>query len=531
MPVEPRITATDLSLSGDADVEFPSRQFLPPTIPHVNNHPSAQQQQQLLPRSNQFDAIPSPSFYEGLIFTDVVEQSPFISDPLRERNLDESPVPNAATAKPRNRRSCDPCSVRKLKCDYCEPCSRCALHGLKCTNLRVKRKPGPKKIHEKTRVAIQQLAVKSSAVQTDARPITLEQLLPCLNVFQGWYYSIWPVVSVAELISRQSEPKIYALSCAIAAAIQYQLRFITSKHWVSDEIMSIDFTSEAIRTKETAQTIESILTLFFLHVSCSGTSASNSETQSVCFLREAITLAQMMGLDRLETLENATQNHRLRKVYCLLVVTERFVCLEQSLPVLLEPSIPLPQLEHEEYPLLLSGFLELVKVFAIPNKSIFDKFRAIKNDSASKRLICNVQDQLQKIKISEDTPDIQKANIILSKYWIMAWTWNVSQSNNLLDAENSCLSKSFPVKVAREFLNITAVLPLESFEFNGPGVCVKLFIITKTLARAIMFTGDGNAIPCLRALVDKLSLLRFNFINYSKDTSLILRALNGYGDY
>lgn len=74
-------------------------------------------------------------------------------DSSQTNNLDS--VENSVTQPvPKSKRACDSCSIRKVKCDLRVPCSRCITHGLECTNIRVKKKCGPKKIHDKTRDAI-----------------------------------------------------------------------------------------------------------------------------------------------------------------------------------------------------------------------------------------------------------------------------------------------------------------------------------------------------------------------------------------
>lgn len=407
----------------------------------------------------------------------------------------------------KSKRACDSCSIRKVKCDLKVPCSRCVTHGLECTNSRVKRKCGPKRIHDKTRDAIKKLAITSALENNQFVPIiSLESLLPCLNVYQVWYYGIWPVISVAELISRAVEPSAYALSCAVCATITSQVRFMTNQTLIPQDILDIDFASEAIRVRKTEPTLECVLTAFFLHIALANAEAGPT---AICYLREAITLAQIMGLDRADTYSSSpAETHRMRKIYYLLVVTERFVCLELSLPVILEPSVPFPSLGDEEYSILIGGFRELVKIFAIPNKSIFDQFKAIKYDAHSLRLVSAVQNQLQQITILDAAPDIQKANILLSKYWMMTLTWDVANANNMINNTEFCLSNEFPITIAKEFCEKTVGLPLVSFEFNGPGVCFKLEVIAKALMKAVDITRDPSGYTYIRRIFELLTLLK-----------------------
>lgn len=157
---------------------------------------------------------------------------------------------------------------------------------------------------------------------------------------------------------------------------------------------------------------------------------------------------------------------------------------------------------------MIGGFRELVKIFAIPNKSIFDQFRAIKNDAHSFRLISTVQNQLQQITILDAAPDIQKANILLSKYWMMTLTWDVASANNMINNMEFCLSNEFPITIAKEFCERTAGLPLVSYEFNGPGVCLKLEVIARALMKAVNITRNSTGYEYVRRIFELLSSLR-----------------------
>ena len=96
----------------------------------------------------------------------------------------------------------------------------------------------------------------------------------------------------------------------------------------------------------------------------------------------------------------------------MLMVTERFMCIDDLIPVVLENSIKEFSLDDEQYSVLIDGFKELVKVFSIPLKAIFDRFIQM-NDSISMPpetagLLNKIQLELESICISPVAPDIQK---------------------------------------------------------------------------------------------------------------------------
>lgn len=113
-------------------------------------------------------------------------------------------------------------------------------------------------------------------------------------------------------------------------------------------------------------------------------------------------------------------------------------------------------MDDEQYSVLIDGFKELVKVFSIPLKAIFDRFIQM-NDSISMPpetagLLNKIQLELESICISPVAPDIQKANIIVSKYWMKALTWKITRKNNLLDDFVTTLCVKYPIELSEQFL-------------------------------------------------------------------------------
>ncbi|RLV91019.1 putative sucrose utilization protein SUC1 [Spathaspora sp. JA1] len=426
-------------------------------------------------------------------------------------------------------RPCDSCSIRKVKCDLKTPCSRCIHHNLNCTNIRIRKKCGPKRIHEKTRETINQISggQQQQLVEEDEF-IPVENLLPCLQIYQTFFPGVWPVVSVAQLISvlmnksYNNSPdtlSAYSLSCAISAAVIVQVSFLKNKNHlfpISDIIKNIDFVSQSIRARDMFNyrlhpSLDTLLTSFFLYVYYVNTETGTPAALN--YLRESISTAQILGLHNPSTYTNKSpaEVHRMRKIYYLLLVTERFTAIEDCLPVILEPSIPLPSLEDEEYPILISGFRELVKIFAIPDKSFFDRFISLNTNTStipSSTWIVNVQQQLGNIRIMENAPDIQKLNIIISKYWMKSLTWKLAEKNNLLTELEPSLSIRFPFTIVNDFLEETKDLPISSYESNGPGVCVKLLAMVDTLVDAINTSHDSSGLTSLHGVISLLVQLK-----------------------
>ena len=423
-------------------------------------------------------------------------------------------------------RPCDSCSIRKVKCDLQIPCSRCVNHNIECTNKRMRKKCGPKKIHEKTREAIKNLNDSENNYRQQLQKdnfipaFPLDKLLPSLNCYQTWYYGIWPVVSIAEITARvaQNDVSAYALACAISGAILNQIAFISNNalYCIPQNVKDLNFVGECIRARtymnyQFTPSLEVLLTSFFLHVAEVN---KGSKAAGVLYLREAITMAQVIGLHNESTYQSKSiaEAHRMRKIYFLLLVTERFMCLDDSIPVVLENSIKEFSLNDEEYSVLIEGFKQLVRVFAIPLKSIFDNFIHL-NDSKSMPpeaagLLNKIQIELDSIRISPIAPDIQKANIMVSKYWMKALTWKITRSNALLDDFNISLSVNYPLEMTKRFLFEIKELPLSAFESNGPGVGFKLLTMATCLIDSINLSGDSSGFEYLQRIFDLISKLK-----------------------
>ncbi|ORY09611.1 hypothetical protein BCR34DRAFT_486997 [Clohesyomyces aquaticus] len=183
------------------------------------------------------------------------------------------------------RRACDPCSVRKVRCDGDHPCSRCVAASWACTYLKTHGKSGPKgprrtteaairRLQERSRIGVDPPRSESEASFDDGSPSTIEfPLLDCLpptgdpgydsrfsgigwpdvvtnspfsearreperistssighylDIYQTRGYPIWPVVDTEALLARllmyPEDMEAYALGTAVCAATISQFR-------------------------------------------------------------------------------------------------------------------------------------------------------------------------------------------------------------------------------------------------------------------------------------------------------------------
>lgn len=360
-------------------------------------------------------------------------------------------------------------------------------------------------------------AFKTSASPHMAR-IPLQCLIRCVQVFQTWFYGCWPVLSLGNLILEilgraQTTPggdfipltpenaMLYALCCAVCAATTTQLSFVSPENVVLDQSSTsdVEYAAEALRVRNLFDytnkiEVDTLLSSFFLYAHY--TNQKGKIKQAQMYLREAISMAQILGFHEKSQYGGKSRGevHRWRKIYYTLLVTERYVCFEGGLPVILEPCIPFPELSDEEYPQLLTGFSELIKIFSVPSKEFFFEMNQNRHENITeekpldekRQWILAVQESLGTLRqVPKNVSHPQKLNIILSKAWIRAIACHITWNNGmlrLLEHTHDCFGFDFPLVNAQEFLMESSYLPNMAFETNGPGICVKLLEMANSLS-------------------------------------------------
>jgi hypothetical protein len=145
-------------------------------------------------------------------------------------------------------------------------------------------------------------------------------------------FPVWPVVRVEEIIARlqQNEEDVenYALATAVGAATVAQLK-LTSASLGGDVVTAEMMEAECQRTRSTDKigapvSLTTLRIAFFLHVYHENQEAGG--IKSLLYLREAITIGQMMGLHKESSylvLSSEDQQIR-RRVLWLLFIIERY---------------------------------------------------------------------------------------------------------------------------------------------------------------------------------------------------------------
>ena len=222
---------------------------------------------------------------------------------------------------------------------------------IKCTYVRVQQQRGPQRLRATTTYLIERTqrgedgeglessgaggrggVISQSEDVSGPSQIAVHLLAPVLYIYCVHMYPVWPIVDAERLISilqQDQDPtgESYVLATSVAAATIAQLR--VGSNSLPDETITADMLAEeCLKVRRRGEykskvDLNNVCTSFFLHVYYENQQSGGSK--SLLYLREAISLAQMMGLHRESSyaaLPLEEQQIR-RRVLWLLFVTER----------------------------------------------------------------------------------------------------------------------------------------------------------------------------------------------------------------
>ncbi|KAL4868379.1 hypothetical protein BDV12DRAFT_197254 [Aspergillus spectabilis] len=433
------------------------------------------------------------------------------------------------------KKACDACKVRKVRCGGGNPCRPCLNARIQCSYNRVQQTRGPQKLRAATRHLIEQNQRNESHHATNSarnedpperygptpRDLLASTILTqfairlptsviasLLYIYHVRMYAVWPVVHVDNLISalQQSSEgccsETRALATAVAAATMAQLRL--DKTCVADRSTTADaLAAECLESRRSFDyrskvNLNTIRTAFFLHVYYENQHPGGSE--SILYLREAITLAQMMYLHREASYAGlALEEQQIRRrVLWLLFVTERGVCILHKLPVVLNTDTAMPEIDADDEPQVLPAFLKLLALFKIFEQTrmfdiVEDSHLGLKSPLGSSSTTDSTFHEILHDKF-RDSPgalervsDVQRADLCVTRHWMRILTWKALSHHHMRGSHSSQLQVSpvFPLTVARDLVNVVCRLPQTALLAHGLGMQLKLHEIANSLADAV----------------------------------------------
>ncbi len=159
---------------------------------------------------------------------------------------------------------------------------------------------------------------------------SIASLVLRLCIFRHRLYPVWPIVAIEDittsLYKEEGDVLTYALANAVGAATMAQLKLESLADTAPAGSMEAEcHRAKSLDDKGQVASLNTIRIAFFLHVYHENLEPGG--VASLLYLREAITLAQIMGLHRestYATLSPSEQEIR-RRILWLLFVTERYI--------------------------------------------------------------------------------------------------------------------------------------------------------------------------------------------------------------
>lgn len=350
-------------------------------------------------------------------------------------------------------------------------------------------------------------------------PLTLLSIP--LRMYGEKLYGIWPLLNAENLIQRleddPSNPEIYALAAALSGATLSNLNQVIVHESLMEPLVAESFITEAKRVRSTFDymepvTLNTTLISYFLHIFY-GRQPLRTQT-AIFYIREAITFAQLYGMHIEDSYSRypIKDQQVMRKLYFLLFMTERYLCINDGIPTVLE-SINLPITENEETPEVVSGFLNLVTLFSTPGTDFFSKWTShSSNVSINRERLLLIQHALQRPLENPDySNDIQKVDIVVSQHWMrsLAWKLSIQLGYVMLNSKRE-MNVTYPLEIAQDALGGLSKFSPEAFEVHGPGMEVKIYEIANVLADSILckpeeqsslLVGPRETLQCLAGIL------------------------------
>ncbi|KAF9879783.1 hypothetical protein CkaCkLH20_02594 [Colletotrichum karsti] len=334
-----------------------------------------------------------------------------------------------------------------------------------------------------------------------------------LCVYRLRLFPVWPIIAVEEIMASlhrdADDLESYVLANAVGAATIAQLKLSTTDS--NDPATASSMEAECQRSRMALQEREGgppmnlnwLRTSFFLHVYHENQQPGGAK--SLLYLREAITIAQIMGLHKETSYMSLPlpEQQMRRRILWLLFVTERGVAMLHKLPVALKSNIRFPSLDAsgvgEDEGHILPAFKKLANLFWIFDQSgAFDILQNSDDEdaiwsmadglqTASRACLDVVQRKLQEIPLESDaSSDVQRADIVVTRQWMQAVLWKVTMNHGRAWSSNqNVTSLSHPIQIAKEFLQLISQLPSTAIEAHGPGIEFKIYEIASAVTDAV----------------------------------------------
>lgn len=276
------------------------------------------------------------------------------------------------------------------------------------------------------------------------------------------------------------------------------------------QVMPVDALSERGLSEDLIEI--RIVTCIFLEICWM---AFKKPEKAFLILREAISLIQLLHIDRGTGRLTESEYARRQRIYWEAYIHERFLTITNCFPSILRPLRNSKTMTDHSIPINIdSGFKRLIKLFLILDDDLLANWMAqndnaadplnddrLDNDSITVEWIEHKQQQLDNEEAEVEaeqrrlrgTPaaltELQLADLFITRAWLRTIVWQIAMSDFLLSSgpagseRHEALSLFFPAQRLSAQLRKLAQFQVEtSIGKHGSGILQKIFEIANTIA-------------------------------------------------
>lgn len=399
------------------------------------------------------------------------------------------------------RQSCDCCRVRRVKCDRNRPCDRCRQRNLRCTYLQPLRKRGPKSIGESNleRAAeIQMVTVNNNIMAAPVmyKKVPKKVIDQCLRLYHDQLYVIWPMLSYDDLYKLLEENYedcstywfLVSLSAATLSDLHTKIEYKKGFFFAGEQLCNLCMSSRRFFDDLSNSDIFRIMTYYCLHRCYAQFADTRTSYRLSC---EAIGLIKIAGFHREETYEFLPfgEQQLIRKVYYLLLMTERYYAVYIKCVTSLDTTISPPQPEIvTDSRLSLDSFLEVIKVFTVPGKYFYDALATNSvNGSYTEDSLKRIWNELHISSLDIEPYSYGYIDYLFSRHWVrtLAWKLVLNKKDMRMNFFSNTNATHIPVEIAKDMLQDTLLTPIDLYDVHGPVIPMKALEIANALVDVV----------------------------------------------
>lgn len=426
-------------------------------------------------------------------------------------------------------RACEPCRVRKVKCNGATPCSQCAHLNLSCiySTAPSKRKPGVRgRLVAQLRQGTTDSRSSTTPPQVQDSPTgsglyTADFFLNLITAYEDAVFPVNPIISSSEIVAAvENMEQSFEDSALVFAFGAVTINLSELSQGVNDDTTTrmTDLMHHSFRAHRQAElgseidsrlpvTVKRIMTCIFLEICLM---ALKRFDRSLAILREAIAMIQMLQVDqnvserRIDDQELA----RRQRLYWEAFIHERFLTIMPGYPSQLPPlrtGVPLPDWSIPQH--VKAGFDRLIHLFLIMDDTFLSHWRALQDPELESPQITSDWIESKQAQLDEDEigtaetekelicggyaglSELQHADLFVTRLWLRTLVWQLALSQGLLQSvppknSHEGFSMHFPTqRLSAQLRNLVGRLDrVESIGIHGSGILQKLFDITSTVA-------------------------------------------------